>query len=139
MKLRWNNKLFPLLNFIIGKPAPCRIKDILRHYNYRSYSKIGPVITATRRILCSWHACTTKSSLPGDYKTKDACNQLIYRIVYNYKYFLIIGSHNNWVIMNFIDYGTDNVDYKYMNRAIFDGNVMNISLIIAKENYGAID
>ena len=41
--------------------------------------------------------------------------------------------------MNFLDIGTDNVEYEYINITIFDGNVMNISLIITKGNYGAID
>ena len=41
--------------------------------------------------------------------------------------------------MNYIYDVTDNVDYGCINRNILDGNVMNISLIITKVNYGAID
>ena len=41
--------------------------------------------------------------------------------------------------MNFQYYGTDNVYYEFMNITIIEGNVMNVSLIITKGNYGAID
>ena len=34
IKLRWNNKIFPLLNVINRKSAPYVIKGVLRHYNY---------------------------------------------------------------------------------------------------------
>ena len=32
--------------------------------------------------------------------------------------------------MNYIYYGTDNVEYECINQNIIDGNVMNMSLII---------
>ena len=41
--------------------------------------------------------------------------------------------------MNFIDDGPDNVDYEFKYRTIIDGNVMNVSLIILKGDYCAVD
>ena len=41
--------------------------------------------------------------------------------------------------MNFLYYGTENVDCECINRTIFDGNIMNMTLIITKVNYRAID
>ena len=35
MKRIWNNKLFPSLNVINGKPSTNGIKGVIRHYNYR--------------------------------------------------------------------------------------------------------
>ena len=52
---------------------------------------------------------------------------------------MIIGSHNNYIILTFIDDGTDEVDNKNMNRTILDGNVVNMSLIIIEGNDGAIN
>ena len=46
MKIRWNNKLFPLLNVINGKILPYASKGILRHYHYQSDPKLGPGIVA---------------------------------------------------------------------------------------------
>ena len=40
--------------------------------------------------------------------------------------------------MHFVDYGTYEEDCEHINRNILDGNVMNMSLIIMEENYGAI-
>ena len=56
MKMRWNNKLFPSLNFINGKKLPYSSKGILRHYHYRSDPKLSTGIVAIRRIPCSCHA-----------------------------------------------------------------------------------
>ena len=41
--------------------------------------------------------------------------------------------------MNFLDYGTDNVEYEFINRTILYGNFMRTSLIITKRNYDDID
>ena len=49
-KMRWNNKLFPSLNVINGKPTPYRRKGIIRHYHYRSDPKLGPGIVSIRGI-----------------------------------------------------------------------------------------
>ena len=40
--------------------------------------------------------------------------------------------------MNYFNDGTDEEYYKHINRAILDGNVMNMYLIIMKDKYGAI-
>ena len=132
-------KLFTSLNVINRKPAPCKRKGVLRHHTHLSYTKPGPRIVATRITTYSWHACTTQLSLPWDFNIKYAYNQPIYRRVYDCKCPLILGSHNNWIVSNFIDYGTYTVEYEFINRTILDGNVMNIYLVILKGNYGAID
>ena len=75
MKIRWNNKLFPSLNFINGKSSPYGSKVILRDYHYRSDTKVGPGIVAIRIISCSCHYCTTKLCLSWESKIKDAFNQ----------------------------------------------------------------
>ena len=97
--MRRNNKRFPSLNVINGKTSPYASKGILRHYHYRSDTKLGPGIVAIRRISCICHACTTILSLYWDSKTKEAVNQPRYGIVYNYKYSQILDCHNNWVLM----------------------------------------
>ena len=72
----------------------------------RSDTKLGQVVVDIRIINCSCHYFTTKLSLPWDSKIKDACNQPRYGRVYDCKYYLIVESHNNWIIMNFTDDGT---------------------------------
>ena len=78
MKMIWNNKLFPSLNAINGKKSPYSSKGILRHYHYRSDLKLGTVIVAIRRTLCSCHACTAILSIYWDSKIKETIHQPIY-------------------------------------------------------------
>ena len=99
----------------------------------------GLYIIYIRTITFSFHACATKLSLPWVSRINHACNHSRYGWAYNFKYSLIIGSHNNWVIINYIDYRTDIVDYEYINRTILDGNFMKMYFIIIGGNYGAID
>ena len=41
--------------------------------------------------------------------------------------------------MNFLDDGIDDEEYEFINKTILFGNIMNMSLVISKFNYGAID
>ena len=40
--------------------------------------------------------------------------------------------------MNFIDDGTDNVDYEKISRTILDWSVTNMSLVVSKGDFGDI-
>ena len=130
MKMIWNNKLFPSLDVINGKTLRYATKGILRNYHYRSDKKLYPGIVAIIIIPCSCHACKTILSLSWYSKIKSAVNQPIYGRFYNFKNSQILGCHNNWILMNFLDGGTDEQYYENINRNILDGNVMNIYLMI---------
>ena len=127
------------LNFINGKTYPYGSKVILRHYNFQSDPKLGPGIVVIRRIPYNCHASTTILYLSWDSKIKEAVNQPRYGIVYNWKYSQILGFHNNWIIINSLDGGTYEEIHEHINRTIFDGNVMNMPLIIMEGKYSAID
>ena len=139
MKIIWNNKLFPSLNFIYYKTSPYASKVILRHYHYRYDPKYGPGSVVNRIITCSCHAFTTILSLYWGYKIKEAVNNPRYGSDYNCKCSQIIGCRNNWILMNSLDDRTYEEYYENMNRTILDGNMMNIYLIVMEVKYGAID
>ena len=46
--------------------------------------------------------------------------------------------HKNWIIINFIDDETDDVDYKHINKTILDVSATNIYWIIYKGNLGRL-
>ena len=48
------------------------------------------------------------------------------------KYSIIIGPKNSWIIMNYFDYRTDDVDYEHINITIIDGGVTNMFLNSSK-------
>ena len=114
MKLRQNNKVFPSLSLINGK-TPYEIKGVLINYHYRYDPKLCQEVVALRLFSWNCHACTTKVSLPWDTKIKYACNKTRYGRVYDCNYYLIIGSQNNWIIMDFLNDGTDEVEYEQIN------------------------
>ena len=86
---------------------PYASKGILRHYHHWSDPKLGLGIVAIIRIPCICHACTDILSISWDPKTKGAVNWPRYGRVYSCKYSQIIGCHNNCILMNFLDDGTD--------------------------------
>ena len=106
MKIIRNNENFPLLNVINGKTSTFGIMGILRHYHYWSDPKFGPGIVEMRRIPHNFHARTTISSISWDSKIKEAVNQPRYGRVNNFESSQILGCHNNWIIMNYVDDGT---------------------------------
>ena len=63
-------------------------------------------------------------------KIKEAVNQPIYGRLHHFKYSQIPGCRNNWIIMDFVDDGTDEEDYEHIIGTIIDGNVMNMSLVV---------
>ena len=139
MKMRWNKKLIPSLNCIDGKSSPYGSKGVLRHYHYWSDPKLGPGVVEIRINTCSCHSCTKILSLPWDSTVREAFNHPIYGRVYNCKYSIIIDYHNNWIVMNFLDDGSGNVEYECINITILDANITNTYFLIIEENYGAID
>ena len=61
---------------------------------------LGPGIVSITRIPCSYNDCTTKSSVTWDSINEHVCNQPSYGRAYAYNYSLIIGCHNNCIIMH---------------------------------------
>ena len=88
------------------------------------------------QLLCLYNPIISFLGLKNQRISKSA---LIYGQVYNCKYSKVIGCNSNWIIIIFLDNVTDAENYKHINRAIVDGNVMNMSLIIMKVKYGTID
>ena len=54
IKMIWNNKLMPSLNFIKGEISQYGSKVILKHYHYQSDPKLGSEVFAIRGITCSY-------------------------------------------------------------------------------------
>ena len=123
----------------MGKHPHMQARKILRYYNYLSDPKLGMGIVAIIKTPFCCHACKTVLSPYWDSKIKEAVNQPRYGRVYNCKYSQILGCHNNCILMNCLDDGTDEYYYKNINRTILDGNVMKMSLIFMELNYDEID
>ena len=90
-------------------------------------------------IPCNFHACTTILSRFWVSKIEEAVNHPKYGRLYHCKYSQILGCHNNWIIINYVEDRTDEEIYKHINQTILNGNLMNTSLIVMKGKYAAID
>ena len=117
---------------------PYASKGMLRHYYSWSDPNLGPVIVSIIRIPYSCHYCTAISSLYWVVTIKEAVNKPRHGRFYYCKYSQILSCHNIWILMYFLDNGTDKEYYKNINRTILDGNLINMSLIIIEGKYGTI-
>ena len=61
---------------------------------------------------CSCHTCRYILSISWYSKNKEAVNQPWYGRVYNYKYYQILGCHNNWILIIVLDDRTDEEYYE---------------------------
>ena len=120
--------MFRSFNTINGI-TPTHIRnDVLGNYNYRYDPKLGQRFVAIIITPCSCNDFTTHIYLPWDTKIEDACNKPRHGRVFNWNSYLIIGSHNNCIIMNFIDDWIGGVRYEHTNRTILGVNFTNMSL-----------
>ena len=108
--------VFPSLNVIKGRGSPYDRRIIIRHYHYHSDPRLGHGIFEIRKIPCSYHDCANILSLSWDSKIKKSVNHPRYGWVYNCKYFHIIACCNTWIIMNFLDDGTNDEAYEFVKK-----------------------
>ena len=110
MKLIWSKKYISL-SVWKRKLSPYWRRGVIRYYHYRDDPKLVQVEVYVWIKTRSFQSCHIKISPTWDTKIKDRSNQFIYRRVIDFKFSQILGTHNSWIIMNFIDYETDGVEY----------------------------
>ena len=120
------------MNVIHVKTSPCGGKGVLTHNHYRSDPNLGQGFVSIWIISISFQSCTTQLSLTWGSKIKNACNHPIHGKACDFKYFLIIRSHNNWMVISYGDDGINEVKYDHINTTLLYGNITNMSLIICK-------
>ena len=76
--------------------------------------------------------------LPWDKSLVPKYQPWYYSVTY-YKYYLILGKHNDRVIMDFIGKGRDDEEYESVNKCLFCGLVKNTDQTIQVGSIGAID
>ena len=98
--------MFPKFTIEEGRNSYHGVNVILTYYCIRCYPYLGIGICAIRIIPCACLDFRNSIDLPWDpfivpnYQPR-------YSSVTKYKYYSILGQHNYWLIMDFIDIGTD--------------------------------
>ena len=123
MELQQKNK-FRSLNVINGKTTTCISKDVLRHCHYRSGTKLDQWVVYVRIIHVVAILVKINCIFLGILK------HTRYTRVFNFKYYLIIGSCNHYIIINYLDDGKYEVDHEHINITILDANFINMLLMI---------
>ena len=127
------------MNVKKDRRSPFDSKDNIKHYDYYSDQKFGTGIIAIIIILFIYQNFTTLISLTLDSKKKDSVIHPRYSRIHNCEYYRIIGWHKNCIITNSLYNGTYKCIYKHINRTIFDGTLLYMSLIVVEVKYGEID
>ena len=73
-------------------------KGLSKHYHLRFYPKLGHGICAIRRITCTCVGCTSMMEKPWIYGSPSK-KQAQYKPVTNCNYWSVLGSYNNWDII----------------------------------------
>ena len=89
---------FSILLFFGTHTKPHGSRGLSKHYNLRFYPKRGHGICATRRIPCSYVACASMLDKPW-ISSIPSKKQARYQPVTNCTYWPVMGSYNNWNII----------------------------------------
>ena len=107
MRVYCNTNQFPELPLCSPHSKPHGARGLRKHYHLRFNLKLGNGVCAIIRISCNCVACTSMiykhwiSGIPPD-------KQEHYKPVINCTYWLVLGTFNNWNIIQFSQKSTPN-------------------------------
>ena len=114
-------------------------KCFIRSYYYSDYTNLYQVVVAVIRIHFRFHVRHTQLSITWYPKIIYACHKSVYMRVISFKYSQILGYHKDWISMDIVDGGRNDLGYKRINIAILDIIAINTELVISKWKFGATD
>ena len=100
VRMYCNTNQFPALSFCVSHSKPHGTRGLSKHYHLRFYPNLGNGISEIRRIPCVCVTCTSMldkpwiSGIPSDEQER-------YKPVTNCTYWPLLGSFNNWNIIQF--------------------------------------
>ena len=130
--------IFFSLNIDTGKKPHHGSKGLSTHYNYHDEPMLDVGKCAIRRISCLFISCFNQLDHTWDTNVHNSLKKYVYIIVYYCIYFAIIGDYTDWIIMNILDNGTYEHEFKN-HKVILDSMVHNIVPMIKEQDIGAID
>ena len=108
-----------------------------KHYNLRFDTNLGHDICAIRRIPCAYVGCTSMLDKPW-VSSMLSKKQASYQPVANCTYWPVLGSYNNWNIIELTPKSTPFEAFYEIYKVILDGISENISSLVKSSIYGAI-
>ena len=138
VKMYCNTNQFLALPSCGTYSKPYGARGISKHYHLRFDTKIGMGKCSIRHIPCACVACTSMldkawiSGIPSD--TKDR-----YKPVTKCTYWPVLGTFNNWNIIQFSSKSTSSDTFDEIHQVVLDGISDNMTSLVESGKYGAIN
>ena len=129
---------FPILPFHGPHPIPHEERELSKNYNLHFYPKLGCGICAIFRIPCACVACTPMLDKPwisGIPSKQQACYQPVKKLIY----WSVLGSYNNWNIIEITPKSATFEAFDDMNQFVLDGISDNMASFGKSVMYGSIN
>ena len=117
---------FPALPFFIPQSKPHGVRRLSNHYNFRFYPKLGNGVCSIRRIPCACAACKSILDKPG-ISVIPSYEQEHYKPVTKCTHWLVLGSFNNWNIIQLSQKSTSSDAFYEIHQVVLDGIIDNMA------------
>ena len=138
VKMYCNTNKFPELSFCGPYSKPHGARGLNKHYHLRFYPKLGMGICAISRIPCSCVECTLMldkpwiSGIPSDEQER-------YKPVTKCTYWPVLGSFNNWNIIELSQRSTPSDSFYEIHQVVLYEISDNMASFVESGKYGAIN
>ena len=129
---------FPSLPFCGPHPNPHGARGLIKNYHLRFDTKLGHVICEILRIPCACVACTSIlgqpwiSGIPS--KNQSRCQHVI-----DCTYWPVLGSYNNWNIIQLTQKSIFFEAFDEIHQVVLDGISDNMDSLVQSGMYGVIN
>ena len=138
MQIYFDTNQLPALTFCGPQPKPNDAMGLSKHYHLSFDPKLGHVICEICRISCDCVACTSMIYQPWIYGVTFN-KKPRYQYVTNFNYWPVLGSHNNWNIIQLSPKSTHFEDFEYIHEFFLDRISDNTASLVQYDKYDSIN
>ena len=138
VKVYCDTKQLPSLPFCGLHSKTHGARGLIKYDQLRFYPKLGHGICAIHHITCACVVCTSNMDKPwfsGIPSKKQAC----YKNVTKFTYCPLLGSYNNWNIIELTPKSTPFEAFDEITQVVIDGISENMALLVQSGMFGAIN
>ena len=120
VRMYGNTNQFPVLSFYVSHSKPYGARGLSKHYHFRFDPKLGNCVCAIFHIPCACVACTSILEKPWiSGITSDEQNR--YKPVISCTYFPVLGTFNNWNVIQLSQKSTPYDAFDEIHQVVLDG------------------
>ena len=138
VKMYCDTNQFPELPFCGSHPKPHGARWLNKKYRLRFDPKLGHGICAILRIICAYVACAPILDKTWVYDIPST-KQVRCQPVTNFTYWPVLGSYNNWNIIDLTPKPIHFEAFDEINKVVLDWISENMASLLQYVKYGAIN